>query len=86
MTDNDIDDLIGEFTVDGKLFKVVTSRVATKDPLWVDIIRAGGEFPTDFFLLVPYPTFTYLRDNGLIGDFMTQLEEGAPEYLSRLDG
>ena len=85
MTDNDIDDLIGEFTVDGKLFKVVTSHVVVKDLTWIDIIRAGGEFPTDFFLTVPYPTFKHIRDNGLIEDLMTQLEAGAPEYLSRLD-
>jgi len=85
VTDHDIDDLIGEFVVEGYRFKVVTSHVVVEDPDRISIIRVGGIFPTDFFVTVSYPTYATLKEKGFIDTFLEMLQTVVPEYLENLD-
>ena len=86
MSEDDVDDLIGEFVVRGYRFRVVTSHVPTKEPGIVDVIPAGGEFVTNFYMAVPHETYRKARDADNIEGLLADLEAIAPQVLDHLDG
>ena len=86
MSEDDVDDLIGEFVVEGYRFRVVTSHVPTKEPGIVDVIQAGATFVTNFYMAVPHETYRKARDAGNIEGLLEDLKEIAPRVIAHLDG
>jgi len=85
VSEDDVDDLIGEFVVNGRKFKVVTSKVPTDNPDRIVIIRAGGIFTTDFYVTVPQQTHNILVEKGFVTTFLDMLVDVAPEWLRNLE-
>lgn len=86
MSDDDIDDLIASFVVEGYRFKVITTHVDVGNPDQVNIIRAGGIFHTDFYLTVPYITHETLVEKGFMDIFIGMLQDAAPSMIENLAG
>jgi len=80
VSEDEIEDLIGEFVVDGYRFKVVTSKVVDMDDK-IDVIYAGGSFHTNVFLAVSVEQYEEIKAADEVSNFMEMLRSLAPQII-----
>jgi len=80
VSEDEIEDLIGEFVVNGYRFKVVTSKVVDMDDR-IDVIYAGGSFRTNVFLAVSVEQYKEIKAADEVENFMELLRNLAPQII-----